>query len=284
MVRAMTRRDEWMGASTTTTTMTSSSISNLRAMRDVAALASSPGPASRRLASAVKRREEEEDKLEDGSEDEFTFRVVGNSESGGYEEPVRGVGMSEAIARAREAARAAFRAAEALERRSPMGKMAMTPPHLTTSPTRVTYVNESPGGARRARSPLGPPRRVPVTRPPALDVSSSNAAKRVIDSARSVQRLSSGSTANMSSRRAFWDVTRDHDRASAARRPSDRILSRAMPRDSDETTLQKLLRIAALAKKDTRRVQKGNDVKEAVNYLASPQKHRAAPFALHPRL
>ena len=282
MVRAMTRRDEWMGA---TTTMTSSSISNMRAMRDVAALASSPGPASRRFASAVKRRDEEEEEEESfESEDEFTFRVVGNNESGRYEEPARGVGMSEAIARAREAARAAFRAAEALERRSPMGKMAMTPPHLTTSPTRVMYANESPAGTRRARSPLGPPRRVPVTRPPALDVSSSNAAKRVIDSARSVQRLSSGSAANMSPRQAFWDVTRDHDRASAAKRPSDRILSRATPRDSDETTLQKLLRIAALAKKDTRRVQKGNDVKEAVNYLASPQKHRAAPFALHPRL
>lgn len=283
MVRTMTRRDEWMGA---TTTMTTSSISNMRAMRDVAALASSPGPASRRLASAVKRRDEEDKEEEESfeSEDEFTFRVVGNNESGGHEEPTRGVGMSEAIARARKAARAAFRAAEALERRSPMGKMAMTPPHLTTSPTRLTYANESPGGTRRARSPLGPPRRVPVTRPPALDVSSSNAAKRVIDSARSVQRLSSGSTANMSSRRAFWDVTRDHDRASAATRPSDRILSRATPRDSDETTLQKLLRIAALAKKDTRRVQKGNVVKEAVNYLASPQKHRTAPFALHPRL
>ena len=51
-------------------------------------------------------REEEEDKESFESEDEFTFRVVGNNESGGYEEPARGVGMSEAIARAREIGRA----------------------------------------------------------------------------------------------------------------------------------------------------------------------------------
>jgi hypothetical protein len=282
MVRATTSTDGWMGATTT-----SSSVSNMRAMRDVAALASSPGPSSRRLAAAVKRSEDEEEDEEESfeSEDEFTFRVVGNNESGGYEKSTR-VGMSEAIARAREAAREAFRAAEALERGLPIEKMSMTPPHLTTSPTRVTHANESPG-TRRARSPLGPPRRVPMTRPPALDIpsrkASANAAKQVIDSARSMQRLSS-SGAKTSSRKVFWDVTRDHDRASAARKPSDRILSRAAPRDSDETTLQKLLRIAALAKKDTRRNQKASDVKEAVNYLASPQKHRAAPFALHPRL
>jgi len=76
--------------------------------------------------------------------------------------------------------------------------------------------------------------------------------------------------------------TNARDRASVDRPRAERTYRRTEERESDESTLRKLLRIAALADRrdppPRRRAESGGfgDVKEAVGFLSSPNKVRAA--------
>lgn len=214
----------------------------------------------------------------DASDDGFEFAraedAVSFEREGGKTEGVLG-----AIARAREAAVRAREAARALGVGAERGESE----RREASPT-------SP------RSPLGPPRRVLVP-PRALKIPESSETTRVVvDSARSLH--SAPGTRPEAREDAFWDVTRDRDRTRASLPLADRQFRRSETRDSDETTLRKLFRIAALAEKRSaasgRRVKASaspapeklapEDVREAVSYLSSPQKVRSSPHKLKPRL
>ena len=134
----------------------------------------------------------------------------------------------------------------------------------------------------RTRSTLGPARRV-VARPAPVRAPTErerrDAARRVADSARSVASMSTKAVEEGAAFRAF---TNARDRASVDRPRAERTYRRTMERAGDESTLRKLLRIAALADgrdPPPRRAESGGgfgDVKEAVGFLSSPNKVRAA--------
>ena len=106
-----------------------------------------------------------------------------------------------------------------------------------------------------------------------------DAARRVADSARSVASMS---TKGVEQGAAFRAFTNARDRASVDRPRAERTYRRTMERADDESTLRKLLRIAALADErdpPPRRAESGGgfgEVKEAVGFLSSPNKVRAA--------
>jgi len=217
----------------------------------------------------------------DESDDGFEFARVEGVE--GVASLERGIGVRDealgAIARARAAAARAREAARALG----VGEASASPGEREAKP-------------RSPRSPLGPPRRVLMPPPPLKIPESSEATRVVVDSARSLR--SARGTRFGAREDAFWDVTRDHDRTRASLPLADRQFRRSETRDSDETTLRKLFRIAAAVEKRSRvsgRRAKAfvspareelapEDVREVVSYLSSPQKARASRHNLKPRL
>ena len=256
-----------------------------RAKSDVAALVRSPGRARIR------------------DDDEFSFRPFSSASASDDADADEDedeattstrTRASAVIERARAAARAAAAAADALSpKRNDAETRAATPPHLrpahaTPPRARGTFATSpspspSPNGARRT-STLGPARRVaarpaPVRAP--TERERRDAARRVVDSARSVATTS---TKVVDDRGAhFRAFTNARDRASVDRPRAERTYRRTEERESDESTLRKLLRIAALADRrdpPPRRVPAENggfgDVKEAVGFLSSPNKVRAA--------
>ena len=262
-----------------------------RAKSDVAALARSPGRARKRdddefsfrPFSSVRASDDDDDDDEDEDEDEDEATTSTRTSA------------SVVIERARAAARAAVAAADALSPKrnddeTTTTTRAATPPHLRlahATPPRArgifaTSPSPSPNGARRT-STLGPARRVaarpaPVRAP--TERERRDAARRVVDSARSVAATS---TKVVDDRGAHFRVfTNARDRASVDRPRAERTYRRTEERESDESTLRKLLRIAALADRrdppPRRRAESGRfgDVKEAVGFLSSPNKVRAA--------
>lgn len=216
----------------------------------------------------------------DESDDGFEFARVEGVE--GVASLERGIGVRDealgAIARAREAAARAREAARALG----VGEESASPGEREAKP-------------RSPRSPLGPPRRVLMPPPPLKIPESSEATRVVVDSARS---LRSARGTRFGAREDAFGVTRDHDRTRASLPLADRQFRRSETRDSDETTLRKLFRIAAAVEKCSRvsgRRTKAfvspareelapEDVREVVSYLSSPQKARASRHNLKPRL
>ena len=148
----------------------------------------------------------------------------------------------------------------------------------------------------RARgSPLGPPRRVAATRdaPTALEIprASRAAARDVVDSARSVATRDARRTTTRDGAFASGKTrTNENDRASAARPREARAFRRETRARIDETTLEKLLRVAAKARaRDETNARDAFDlksVKEAVEFLSSPRTKtsRVASQRMHPRL
>ena len=253
---------------TATTTSASERAARARAKSDVAALARSPGRASRR---------------DDDDDDDYEFSrrsVFANDDDDEEEDEEAGMTSTRmraraVIERARAAARAAAAAADALSptRNGDAATSAATPRARETLAMRP-----SP----RTRSTLGPARRV-VARPAPVRAPTErerrDAARRVADSARSVASMS---TKGVEQGAAFRAFTNARDRASVDRPRAERTYRRTMERADDESTLRKLLRIAALADErdpPPRRAESGaglGDVKEAVGFLSSPNKVRAA--------
>lgn len=144
-------------------------------------------------------------------------------------------------------------------------------------------------------SPLGPPRRVAATRdaPTALEIprASRAAARDVVDSARSVATRDARRTTTRDGAFASGKTrTNENDRASAARPREARAFRRETRARIDETTLEKLLRVAAKARaRDETNARDAFDlksVKEAVEFLSSPRTKtsRVASQRMHPRL
>jgi hypothetical protein len=193
----------------------------------------------------------------------------------------------DAIARAKAAAGEARDAAVRLSQGA-----AATPPHLVKSAR-----GRDATSPKAAMSPLGPARRV-VRRtgaPPDLEIPPPKVrrARDVADSARSLMRENVGRPSQSARERAFWNVTRDRDRAGVSVTASERrALSRGAARAasaSEETTLRKLFSIAAKADPTMvrRRSVAANDrtVKEAVEFLSSPTKRHVRQYKPpHPRL
>ena len=236
--------------------------------------------------------------------DEFSFRIDSEAYSAPAlasamgamrvnDDAVRGSSVAraakaqDAIARAKAAAREARDAAVRLSQGA-----AATPPHLVKSAR-----GRDATSPKAAVSPLGPARRV-VRRtgaPPDLEIPPipTSRARNVADSARSLMRENVGRPSQSARERAFWNVTRDRDRAGVSvtaieRRASSRRAARAASA-SEETTLRKLFSIAAKA--DPTMVRRhsvaGNDraVKEAIEFLRSPTKRHVRQYQPpHPRL
>ena len=185
-----------------------------------------------------------------------------------------------AIARARAAAAAAAAAAA----------LSTTPRNARRDATATTTTR-----GRARGSPRGPPRRVAATRdaPTALEIprASRAAARDVVDSARSVATRDARRTTTRDGAFASGKTrTNENDRASAARPREARAFRRETRARIDETTLEKLLRVAAKARaRDETNARDAFDlksVKEAVEFLSSPRTKtsRVASQRMHPRL